>query len=298
MSSIEQAKIKTLASSSDWEEWNEIFKTKAITARLWKCIDPKSQEPFRTEPIEPNPEKFKTNGPTRNTRGQSSGSQSTTTPSPPITADDLTGEDSTRFTNAWNRYESKKADYETQLEAIGTLQDWVLASVSPRYRKQACKSGQTLREWYAKLVEHASADDDRIKEQAREAYKRATAPLKRAPKNWETWISNWEEALTQAQEKDVAETNDPAVWFNDFINAVRPVVPDWAVAYKHSNKKEYVKEGASYRSLAKEFSEEISSRTESGRNAAKGAFTASDGTPQFGSKSSGQESDHAEGDAP
>ncbi|KAI0849578.1 hypothetical protein F5Y00DRAFT_268997 [Daldinia vernicosa] len=74
-----------------------------------------------------------------------------------------------------------------------------------------------------------SIDDYTVSKGAREEYNKAIAPLTKAPKAWNSWISTWEIAFLRAKQQGLAAVSDPEEWFYAFTRALEPVIPEWVV---------------------------------------------------------------------
>lgn len=120
-----------------------------------------------------------------------------------------------------------------------------------------------------------TVSDLRQRETAREVYEAATRPLIRPPKDFLAWLDTWEDAISNAQQKDVPDTKHPVEWVADFLNVVRPFREQWAVTYKMFKRQDIEDGTLTYRELANDFREEVrSSRLKQGSTPtiAKGAF--------------------------
>jgi hypothetical protein len=87
-------------------------------------------------------------------------------------------------------------------------------------------------------------------------------------------LTNWEQAVTLAKEKEVLEAQDLDIWFKDFSLAIRGFMKEWIVSYKMIHAKE-IKEGTlTFRKLANDLRKELlkSTTPRASRTIAKGAF--------------------------
>ena len=90
----------------------------------------------------------------------------------------------------------------------------------------------------------------------------AVEVLQKPPKDWNTWLSTWEEAMSEGIEKGLLETSRVNAWFDAFIKAVQIVVPEWATAYEMMKANDKT---LSYRTLANDFRMQIVSRAKGGK---------------------------------
>ena len=73
--------------------------------------------------------------------------------------------------------------------------------------------------------------NDQTKREVLQAYKRATRPLTKFPKNFDTWLTNWSLAVGRAQAKGYDVSTDSSIWCRDFIDAIEDLKPHWRVKY-------------------------------------------------------------------
>jgi hypothetical protein len=66
-------------------------------------------------------------------------------------------------------------------------------------------------------------------------YEAAIKPLKKAPKDMDTWVTAWEQAIEEAYERKLGIVADPEDWFDDFLQVITLVKPAWAEMYELLN---------------------------------------------------------------
>lgn len=261
-----------LKGPDDWPKWDSEFKAKAVAMDLWDYVKEETPEALFTKPPMPDPETFKAARPP----AQATRSQSAT---PPVSVG-LDADESRNFQIAWNIYTRRANEYDAQRSSTKDLKDWVRRTIAQQYLDSSCDPTESLHQWYKKLKEHASAGKAADQKVTRDRYKDAVKPLNKPPKDWNVWISTWEEVMSLGIQKDLAEAKKGAVWFHDFLDAVRPIIPNWALTYR-LNKGDKAEEGTlSYRTLANDFRKEIPSGAKGGKSYAKGSFGVTYGTDQ------------------
>jgi len=87
-------------------------------------------------------------------------------------------------------------------------------------------------------------------EHVKTRYRAAIEPLKNPPKDIETWVTAWEQAIRQAHEKKLGMVTDPEDWFDDFLDALRPVKPRWVESYELLNREKVIAKSVTYRDVA------------------------------------------------
>ena len=91
----------------DWTKWKDEFKSQAIDIDLWDYIK-ENPTPLLTEPIKPDPNKYKTNTSTPTTTSSTT-IEPATQPAQPA---DLTSKESRNFQIAQNIYASDLKKYD------------------------------------------------------------------------------------------------------------------------------------------------------------------------------------------
>ena len=116
--------------------------------------------------------------------------------------------------------------------------------------------------------------DIKLTTDARTRYKTAIKPLTKPPKDPLAWLTNWEEAITQAKEKDVPEAQRSYIWFEDFSIAIHGFMKAWIVLYKMLHKTAIQDNTLTFCKLTNDLQEELlkDPATKAGRTIAKGSF--------------------------
>ncbi|KAK4207967.1 hypothetical protein QBC37DRAFT_85266 [Rhypophila decipiens] len=272
-------KMVLLASSDDWESWNLQFQAQAVAGGIWSQIQ--GLTPFLEEPSAPNPAHHKHKTPSQSTitaRGSMDPMPDDDESGPanlPITTADLTADGFRTFQMDWTIYQSNKKEYSQQFEEVKRLKQWILKTISPHLQLTSCDPIQPITHWYKVLKTQAGISDDEALHNAREAYRLATKPLLRAPKDLIKWSESWEQAIAMAQRKGVPEALTTKTWLYDFLDAVKPVLGHWVTSYKLSIPKS-AQLTLNYRAVANDFREEVRQSTKAripvGSRIAKGSF--------------------------
>jgi hypothetical protein len=251
----------TLNGYEDWEAWNHELMSRAVAANLWECIDPDNDEDFLEKPAKPGFSQFrkKADIQTRNTRASSHAA----TPAPePVTneparsAEDLTTEARQQYGLLWSIFQHDTKQYDIQRAAIKELKSWILKTVSENYIRTSCPPQDDLRVWYKNLKENVGVDDERLKADVRDRYRKSVIPLK-TTKTLDKWITQWEKAMSEAKAKNIGEVSETSSWFDDFTLAVQDIMSTWITAYR-MNKKEAIRNGSlSYRTVGNDFRDQL-----------------------------------------
>ena len=176
---------------------------------------------------------------------------------------DLTPDGQQSFGMAWAFYRDEMKAYDKQQDLIQEFKEWIAASVSPSYRKTYCKPTESLVEWHkhlkkaagiSKRVEYANA-----REQYREALKTPNV------RDLITWVDSWEQAMTVAKNKEVLATARAWEWFEDFLVAIRGILPTWATAYGINKDSQVEDNTLDYRTVANDLRRIASQYTRTSR---------------------------------
>lgn len=236
-----------LRGPENWSEWNREFMSSAIAMELWDYIK-ENPKALLTEPVKPEPNAYKKPGALSATAASSSSTI------------DLTQEELQNFQIAWSIYTANYKAYERQRKQIQDLKSWVRCNIAQQYKSSSCAPDESLHQWYTKLKEHASMSKTRETQMVRDLYRAANEPLAKPPRNWNSWILTWEEAMSKAEEVGLSEAKDAAVWFDDFIQAIELVASSWALSYRMIKEAEIEKGTLTYRMVANDLREQTRPR--------------------------------------
>ncbi|KAK0713453.1 hypothetical protein B0T26DRAFT_651675 [Lasiosphaeria miniovina] len=273
-------KAISLTSSDDWESWNLQFQAQAIAGGIWNEIQ--GVTPFLDEPTAPNPTHYKHKAPSQSTitaRGSTASmagddelGPTNQQPSQPITTADLTADGLRTHQMDWTVYQANDKKYMQQFERVERLKQWILKTTSPHLQLTSCDPTKPIPHWYTALKTQVGISDDEALYNAREAYRVATKPLLRAPKDLIKWSESWEQAIAMAQRKGVPEALSTKTWLFDFLDAVKPTLGHWVTSYKLAKSAELT---LNYRAVANDFRKEVRQSTKAripvGSRIAKGS---------------------------
>ena len=247
--------------SVSWESWNDRFISQAIKYHLLDYVQGK--EDLLRAPVKPLMADYAPKGPTNynskpyqteheyESHDQGASEHQTMPPEPEpreVKFSDLTSDGQKSFGMAWAFYHDEMKAYEKQQDLVQKFKGWIAATVSPDYQNTYCKPTESLVEWHkslkkaagiSKRVEYANA-----REQYREALKTPNV------KDIITWVDSWEQAMTVAMNKEVLATARTWEWFEDFLVAIRGILPTWATAYGINKDSQVEDNTLDYRTVA------------------------------------------------
>jgi hypothetical protein len=265
-----EANKTSLRGPEDWEEWEHQFKSQAVAFDLWDHIE--GDEPLIRKPRMPETASYQRQARRGNPgRGQSSQIVDDEDSDPSVAQ--LTDQSRNAYQLDMQRYIQSQKEYKEQTTAVQKLKKWVIDSVASHYTHVTCEPTEALSQWYAQLKSHVGISDVKSKTIAREQYKEAVKSLTK-PKDWQSWLKNWEKAMILAQQKKVPEAMSTSSWTIDFFVAVAPIAEQWTISYRITKQEQIEKSILSFRVLANDFREFMGMRFSLGRSprVAKGAF--------------------------
>ena len=164
-------------------------------------------------------------------------------------------------------------EYRHQKKEVLALKSWVTSTVARHYVHLCCDEDETLRTWYAQLMERVKPADIGKIETVLEEYEKAVRVLTRPLRDIQQWLKDWSAAISKAQKHNIERATVPWMWWRDFKAAIIRVNPTWAGLY-HGLYKQSLRDGTlTIRTVAADFEEEITKNSTANRaRVAKGAF--------------------------
>jgi len=253
----------------EWENWNTQFQGLAVSLSIWDLIE--GAEVPLTKPVMPHISSYHKQSAREEregtvTRTQASATVSSTQDSEPqesqsivqpvVTFANLSANNQKAFQFDLNMYQELKKEYNAEVNSIRTLKDWIRKTVAPNYQQTCCKPAESIKEWYENLKENVQFSNKEIKAELRSKYKLAIKPLTK-PKDALNWIMRWEQTMALAQDKNLPVTKDHEEWFDDFMDAVVSVLPNWVPGYRLVKMTDVNENRLSYRTIANDFRQAV-----------------------------------------
>ncbi|KAF7556982.1 hypothetical protein G7Z17_g1063 [Cylindrodendrum hubeiense] len=265
-----------LRTFQDWADWDRTFKTKAISGNIWKVINPKGSDQPMEEPAVPTfssyfqripPQRIEPDRPyqTRQSESQSSSqtlpptyTAETTDPTQPASSiKDLTAEDKAAYQSDRKDYDQDYRRYEEQHRVIVKMRDWVLETVAKSLADSSCDPEQDLRTWYTNLQARVGATTSEQQSDIWTKYQKVLMSAPKGIKEYPRWITNWEQALHKAQDKEVGGLDNPVIWFDNLCKTIQPVLGNWVSNYRSIYWKELKEKSLSIRETAQDLRAEV-----------------------------------------
>lgn len=214
---------------SDWDHWHKALLVKARSLRLLSYMLGEQVEP--SEPTKPSVDDF----PFLET---STTSGTRATPATRGTVAGLTPDGRINYQQALSDYQMEQRAFDLFTTRYGTLQDWILETLSETYSNRWCDPLEPVSTWYRLLNAGATSSKHLREKEVLALYKAAIKPLRTAPKNFDQWIGRWEEAMAQATKHKLVEASSTSRWFSDLEEALQDVHLHWVTSYALVNKQQ------------------------------------------------------------
>lgn len=186
---------------------------------------------------------------------------------------DLTDNGIKIFNQDLTWYKQLESVYKEERQAVEKLTKWLLQTVNPAYKSTCCQANEPLWKWHDNLRKRCGQNTHTEMIHLHQEYKKAIRPP-RTLKEAHTWVDRWEEIMAKGIQKNVAETLDATIWFTDFIQAARSIMPVWATSYNQFQRQAKADGNLEYREIGQDFRQELESHHDPQKGKiVKGAFT-------------------------
>jgi hypothetical protein len=195
-----------LSNPSDWDEWLEIIKTKAVGGEVWKFIDPavvKNELPSLTEPTIPTPKDVNPNKTS-------------------IAQLDDDEKEELRFQRL--TYKRKVAAFDRQKAAVATLRSFIQETITRTYLTYTFNC-ETPYDMLVALKQHVAPTDQAREIELTKQYQK----LKEAPRSQDldTWLQQWEKTYKECKQLELPDVYEDRPLY-DFLNAISGIASEFA----------------------------------------------------------------------
>ncbi|CAA9960700.1 hypothetical protein PTMSG1_04084 [Pyrenophora teres f. maculata] len=246
-----------LTDSSNWIPWYHQLKIRCQPNGIWALIDPNGTQLQRARPeapLLPDISEYEPLTSTAaalsalsstarhgrgNTRGAAQGTidMSTATAIIPRRVSELSErgkeaykEDCEDYKLRLEAYQMRVGDYERENKMILNTVEHMLKTVSPHLQLSCCAEDGTLREWIIALRDAVGVSENEERARVRERYRAALSPMG-SPQDWESWLSEYDQAATRAESVMIAEVIQNNLAVDDFLRAVSKIAPAWVATF-------------------------------------------------------------------
>lgn len=244
------SKKLSLDGPDDWVLWIDQLRSKSQLYNLWQYLNPESkpQGNLATRlrpPREPNITDFSITAQARNRRAQAQEEEGVDTPDLaseasldiPETIRDLSSADAAIYINQWTEYNNKAKQHEILIKNLATVQTWIQTTVSESLLRSCCTADKPIDVWISNLKDRVGISSvDRLRAAHVQYQQTLTQPLRKrlsTRKEVEDWVTQWDQAIHEAKEAEVAGVTQSAIWFPELISALRQSpICTWADSFE------------------------------------------------------------------
>jgi len=289
-----------LTDYTNFTSWMLQLRTRCDPLKIWELVDPEDNRKLRTKPLAPEPPEVGQYQPNANLASQSNDDE----PMVPMKPSDLSAagqkaykEDVEYFKIQLEAYKIRDREYREEKANLEKVVLYIQATVSQHLQRNCCKPGESIRQWITSLMETVGVDKEDERDRARARYLQALKPM-RQPSNWDTWLSEYDHAATEAETNNVAEIQSFHDVKKDFLVAIMKAAPTWGISFQEHrsrdvdiNRKEMMKRFREHMALL----HPIKGKPQRGAFAAAGPSLAAGGASTPGTD---RDASHAAEDAP
>lgn len=222
----------TLRDETDYTRWLSQLQSLSATLQIWDKINPDSDKALLEKPALPQPPRVST--------GYEHPAGSPT----PTRVSDLTPKGQKAYKEDVDQYKleqeyakSLEREYKEEQAALLQVLKFIQGSVSLHLQGICCNPEEPLRQWIKNLRDTIGVDSDLELERARTRYYAALKPM-RNPTNWQLWLLEYDEAVTNAVLHNVPEMQNKKVVFRDFTEAVSKVAGTFTSTFRQTSAKD------------------------------------------------------------
>ncbi|KAL2145193.1 hypothetical protein VTI28DRAFT_7702 [Corynascus sepedonium] len=273
--------IVKLTGPENWKDWNRRFIGIAQDNQLWDLINPTSDSKgdFVERPVELRFADYPKllNTPAVSTCASSTASDGSLelvdTAGSPRNISEMTTAGKEQYRQDMANFQFNWQRYEAQEQRVSNVRNWIQKTVATHIYNATCKHEKKLYGWYQALKERAGTNGLQDLRQALERYNNAINILNRKPRDMMGWLSNWETAISEAQEANVPSTSISDMWLQ-FKAAIRNAgYETWCETYSVSNQALISNNELTVHKLVRDFRERLRKDGDlKPRTVAKGAF--------------------------
>ena len=273
LSTLRESSV-VLMDYTTYTPWLHQLETRCVSLDVWEMIDPAKNTLPKTKPKMPTEPDITAFEPKASLGPSVDGT--VLLPSVPT-------ELSANGLKAWKemidffklRLESYKAadrEYREERASLDKVVVFIQHTVSPNLMKSCCKPGESLRAWLVKLKQTVGIDAREERLRARQRYLAALKPMRQAS-SWDTWLTEYDLAATNAETERVAEVQDMQDIVQDFLDSVLKIAPTWTSGFKDYGQREV---NMTRKEMMKRFREHMSMNHPIKGRQQRGAFAAGD----------------------
>ena len=255
--------------------WVQQLKLRCAPLRIWKRVNPDTTDESSVEPIEPELPRVENYPPLANL-ANGNADFVPTHPSE-LSANGLRAfkEDVEYYKIQLDSFKQAERRYIEERKNIEKIASFIQSTVSVHLQNNCLLPDQTPRDWVRSLRDTVGVDADDERDRARTRYLQALKPM-RQPGSWETWLTEYDHAATEAEAKGVGEVQNLQDIMKDFVLSVAKAAPSWWAPFQETGRRD---PNMNRKEMMKRFREHMVILHPRGKSSQRGAFGAGEPTP-------------------
>lgn len=227
----------TLTDYTNYTAWQQQLKARYKSMEIWPIVDPDGTVLPRKKPTPPSPPEIAKYQPI--VRVNDDDEQGLPTRPSELSNSGLKAykEDVDFYKIQLEDYKIKDKEYREERTSLEKVIVYIQATVSLHLQRNCCKPGESVRQWIILLTETVGIDKEEERRDARNRYLAALRPM-RQPTHWDTWLTEYDHAATNAEDENVGELQNTQDTIQDFLDAVMKVAPTWAAIFQDHGRRE------------------------------------------------------------
>lgn len=219
----------TLRDQTDYTGWIAQLQARCLVHNIWDKISPDSAEPLLNKPAPIRAPIIANYTPAANVNVPMRQSDLSTAGQKAIK------EDLEYYKILIEQYKGDRHEFEKEQSSLQQVVAFIQSTVSPHLLRTCCLPEQPLRQWITNLKLTVGVDEQIEQERARDRYQASLKPMRSAT-NWDTWLSEYDQAATEAETYKVAELTQINAITKDFLHAVNKVAPMWSINFQDNGR--------------------------------------------------------------
>ena len=287
-SANQQTATVLLRDEHDYRAWYNQLEARCATYNIWDQVNPDGTKLPLTEPTPPELPDCAEYAP-------ATGLPAGTVPARPS---DLSSSGQRAYKDDLEIYKLKMeqhkvkfAKYKAEMANLQQIKILIQTTVAAHLQRTCCPPSGQIRDWVKNLKAQVGITIESEREQARQRYHNALKPP-RSASNWDTWLAEYNQALTEAETLKVSETTQFRPVAVDFMSAVNKIAPMWAMHYQSS---QLDQPGATQKDMMRRFREYMMLNHPITQRSRKGAFVVAE--PSVFLAANGKADQNGDGDA-
>jgi len=226
-----------LTDYTNYTPWLQQLKARCEPMDIWSIINPDGAKLPRRKPTPPSPPEIASYQPIIRVNDDDQQNLPTRPSELSNTGLKAYKEDVEYYKIQLEDYKIKDKEYREERSSLEKVVIYIQSTVSQHLQRNCCNPGEQIRQWITSLTQTVGVDKEDERDRARARYLQALKPM-RQPANWETWLTEYDQAATEAETNNVAEVQSTHDTMKDFLTAILKAAPTWGVSFQETGRRE------------------------------------------------------------